>query len=121
MVGLGRRGWLGVLPGAGQSVLFLTASLLVAPEPLGEARRGTVVRPDYGRRGFARFMGEGLWSIGARRRRVANLREGPLRLDLHLKVRLHSSSLRGVARRRARSSETSQQQQGALPADETGR
>ncbi|MQM04547.1 hypothetical protein Taro_037349 [Colocasia esculenta] len=35
-------------------------------------------------RGFARFVGEGLWSVGARRRRVANLREGPLRLDLHL-------------------------------------
>ncbi|MQM10852.1 hypothetical protein Taro_043751, partial [Colocasia esculenta] len=32
----------------------------------------------------------------------ANLREGPLRLDLHLEVRLHSSSLRSVARRRAR-------------------
>ncbi|MQL84671.1 hypothetical protein Taro_017185 [Colocasia esculenta] len=55
-------------------------------------------------RGFARFVGEGLWSVGARRRRVANLREGPLRLDLHLEVRLHSSSLRGVARRWARSS-----------------
>ncbi|MQM19554.1 hypothetical protein Taro_052560 [Colocasia esculenta] len=48
------RGWsgtprsFGVLPGTGQSVLLLTASLLVAPEPLGEARRGIVVRPDYG-------------------------------------------------------------------------
>ncbi|MQL94299.1 hypothetical protein Taro_026949 [Colocasia esculenta] len=38
----------GVLPGAGQPVLFLTASLFVALEPLREARRGTVVRPDYG-------------------------------------------------------------------------
>ncbi|MQM15759.1 hypothetical protein Taro_048710 [Colocasia esculenta] len=55
-------------------------------------------------RGFSRFVGEGLWSVGARRRRVANLREGPLRLDLLLEVRLHSSSLHGVARRRARSS-----------------
>ncbi|MQM15812.1 hypothetical protein Taro_048768 [Colocasia esculenta] len=55
-------------------------------------------------RGFARFVGEGLWSVGARRRRVANLREGPLRLDLLVEVRLHSSSLRGVARRRARNS-----------------
>ncbi|MQL88459.1 hypothetical protein Taro_021027 [Colocasia esculenta] len=36
--------------------------------------------------------------------RVASLRERPLRLDLHLEVRLHSSSLSGVARRRARSS-----------------
>ncbi|MQM17929.1 hypothetical protein Taro_050911 [Colocasia esculenta] len=27
---------------------FLTASLFVAPELLREARRGTVVRPDYG-------------------------------------------------------------------------
>ncbi|MQM20579.1 hypothetical protein Taro_053603 [Colocasia esculenta] len=55
-------------------------------------------------RGSARFMGGGLWIVGARRWRVANLREGPLRLDLHLEVRLHSSSLRGVERRRARSS-----------------
>ncbi|MQM11523.1 hypothetical protein Taro_044431 [Colocasia esculenta] len=29
-------------------VLLLTASLLTAPEPFGEVRRGTVVRPDYG-------------------------------------------------------------------------
>ncbi|MQL83615.1 hypothetical protein Taro_016105 [Colocasia esculenta] len=55
-------------------------------------------------RGFAHFVGEGLWRVRARRRRVASLREGPLRLDLHLEVRLHSSSLRGIARRRARSS-----------------
>ncbi|MQL77506.1 hypothetical protein Taro_009914, partial [Colocasia esculenta] len=53
-------------------------------------------------RGSARFVGGGSWIIRARRWRVANLREGPLRLDLHLEVRLHSSSLRGVARRRAR-------------------
>ncbi|MQM05792.1 hypothetical protein Taro_038608, partial [Colocasia esculenta] len=33
---------------SGQSVLLLTTSLLVAPEPLGEARRGTVVWLDYG-------------------------------------------------------------------------
>ncbi|MQM16938.1 hypothetical protein Taro_049901 [Colocasia esculenta] len=32
----------------GQPVLFLTASLLAAPEPLREVRRGTVVQPDYG-------------------------------------------------------------------------
>ncbi|MQL73277.1 hypothetical protein Taro_005634 [Colocasia esculenta] len=38
----------GVLPGADQPVLFLTASLFVAPEPLGDVRSGTVVRPDYG-------------------------------------------------------------------------
>ncbi|MQL77064.1 hypothetical protein Taro_009475 [Colocasia esculenta] len=38
----------GVLPGAGQSVLFLTASLFVAPKPPREARHGTVVLPDYG-------------------------------------------------------------------------
>ncbi|MQL68727.1 hypothetical protein Taro_000992 [Colocasia esculenta] len=55
-------------------------------------------------RGSARFVGGGSWIVGARRWRVANLREGPLRLDLHLEVRLHSSSLRGIARRRARSS-----------------
>ncbi|MQL69667.1 hypothetical protein Taro_001986 [Colocasia esculenta] len=55
-------------------------------------------------RGFSRFVGEGSWIVGARRWRVASLREGPLRLDLLLEVRLHSSSLRGVARRRARSS-----------------
>ncbi|MQL97656.1 hypothetical protein Taro_030359 [Colocasia esculenta] len=55
-------------------------------------------------RGFARFVGEGLWSVVARRRRVANLREGTLRLYLHLEVRLHRSSLHGVARRWARSS-----------------
>ncbi|MQL74143.1 hypothetical protein Taro_006499 [Colocasia esculenta] len=55
-------------------------------------------------RGSARFVGGGSWIVGARRWRVASLREGPFRLDLHLEVRLHSSSLLGVARRRARSS-----------------
>ncbi|MQL77440.1 hypothetical protein Taro_009849 [Colocasia esculenta] len=55
-------------------------------------------------RGGARFVGGGSWIVGARRWRVASLREGPLRLDPHLKVRLHSSSLHGVARRRAYSS-----------------
>ncbi|MQM14762.1 hypothetical protein Taro_047698 [Colocasia esculenta] len=55
-------------------------------------------------RGGTRFVGGGSWIVGARRWRVASLREGPLRLDLHLEVKLHSSSLRGVARRRARSS-----------------
>ncbi|MQL82339.1 hypothetical protein Taro_014823 [Colocasia esculenta] len=48
VVGLGRRGQFGVLPGVGQPVLLLTASLLTAPEPFGEVRRRTVVRPDYG-------------------------------------------------------------------------
>ncbi|MQL76599.1 hypothetical protein Taro_008990 [Colocasia esculenta] len=38
----------GVLPSADQPVLLLTASLFTAPEPPREARRGTVVRPDYG-------------------------------------------------------------------------
>ncbi|MQM17626.1 hypothetical protein Taro_050599, partial [Colocasia esculenta] len=56
-------------------------------------------------RGSARFVGGGSWIVGARRWRVASLQEGPLRLDLHLEVRLHSSSLRGVARRWARSSQ----------------
>ncbi|MQL72483.1 hypothetical protein Taro_004829, partial [Colocasia esculenta] len=48
------RGWsgmprsFGVLPSAGQSVLLLTASLFVAPEPPREVRHGTVVWPDYG-------------------------------------------------------------------------
>ncbi|MQM19116.1 hypothetical protein Taro_052116 [Colocasia esculenta] len=55
-------------------------------------------------RGVTRLVGGGSWIAGARKWRVASLREGPLRLDLHLEVRLHSSSLRGVARRRARSS-----------------
>ncbi|MQL93135.1 hypothetical protein Taro_025781 [Colocasia esculenta] len=55
-------------------------------------------------RGGTRFVGGGSWIVGARRWRVASLREGPLRLDLHLEVRLHNSSIRGVARRRARSS-----------------
>ncbi|MQM05454.1 hypothetical protein Taro_038257 [Colocasia esculenta] len=55
-------------------------------------------------RGGARLVGGGSWIVEARRWRVASLREGPLRLDLHLEVRLHSSSLRGVARRRACSS-----------------
>ncbi|MQM12486.1 hypothetical protein Taro_045403 [Colocasia esculenta] len=36
---------------------FLTASLFAAPEPLREARRGTVVRPDYGRRAPGRGDG----------------------------------------------------------------
>ncbi|MQL73495.1 hypothetical protein Taro_005848, partial [Colocasia esculenta] len=53
-------------------------------------------------RGSARFVGGGSWIVGARRWRVTSLREGPLRLDLHLEVRLHSSSLRGIARRWAR-------------------
>ncbi|MQL88832.1 hypothetical protein Taro_021405, partial [Colocasia esculenta] len=48
VVGLERRGQFGVLPRAGQPVLLLTASLFAASEPLREARRGTVVRPDYG-------------------------------------------------------------------------
>ncbi|MQL77159.1 hypothetical protein Taro_009567 [Colocasia esculenta] len=38
----------GVLPGADQSVLLLTASLFAAPELPREARGGTVVQPDYG-------------------------------------------------------------------------
>ncbi|MQM15685.1 hypothetical protein Taro_048637 [Colocasia esculenta] len=55
-------------------------------------------------RGSARFVGGGSWIVGSQRWRVASLREGPLRLDLHLEVRLHSSSLRSVARRWAHSS-----------------
>ncbi|MQL85086.1 hypothetical protein Taro_017603, partial [Colocasia esculenta] len=35
-------------------------------------------------RGSAQFVGGGSWIVGARRWRVASLREGPLRLDLHL-------------------------------------
>ncbi|MQL88544.1 hypothetical protein Taro_021099 [Colocasia esculenta] len=41
---------LGVLPGTGQPVLFLTASLLVAPEPLGEVRLLNSGRVRVGRR-----------------------------------------------------------------------
>ncbi|MQL77443.1 hypothetical protein Taro_009850 [Colocasia esculenta] len=37
-------------------------------------------------RGGARFVGGGSWIVGARRWRVASLREGPLRLDPHLKT-----------------------------------
>ncbi|MQM00689.1 hypothetical protein Taro_033427 [Colocasia esculenta] len=36
-------------------------------------------------RGVARLVGGGSWIAGAWRWRVASLREGPLRLDLHLK------------------------------------
>ncbi|MQL93985.1 hypothetical protein Taro_026630 [Colocasia esculenta] len=49
-------GWSGTprpfwsLPCACQSVLLLTASLFLAPDPLKEARSGTVVRSDYGSR-----------------------------------------------------------------------
>ncbi|MQL97201.1 hypothetical protein Taro_029888 [Colocasia esculenta] len=76
----------------------------------GELRLGDSVGGLGGRpwcfftRGITRLVGGGSWSVGARRWRVASLREGPLRLDLLLEVRLHSSSLRGVARRRAHSS-----------------
>ncbi|MQL80705.1 hypothetical protein Taro_013154 [Colocasia esculenta] len=76
----------------------------------GELRLGDSVGGLGGRpwcsfaRGSARFVGGGSWIVGARRWRVASLREGPLRLDIHLEVRLHSSSLRDVARRWARSS-----------------
>ncbi|MQL75492.1 hypothetical protein Taro_007864, partial [Colocasia esculenta] len=38
----------------------------------------------HSRRGGARFVGGGSWIVGARRWKVASLREGPLRLDLHL-------------------------------------
>ncbi|MQM20469.1 hypothetical protein Taro_053490 [Colocasia esculenta] len=37
-----------VLPGAGQPVLFLIASLFVAPKPSREAWHRTVVQPNYG-------------------------------------------------------------------------
>ncbi|MQL88717.1 hypothetical protein Taro_021285 [Colocasia esculenta] len=37
-------------------------------------------------RGGAWFVGGGSWIVGAWRWRVASLREGPLRLDLHLEV-----------------------------------
>ncbi|MQM06239.1 hypothetical protein Taro_039060 [Colocasia esculenta] len=48
-------------------------------------------------RGSARFVGGGSWIVGARRWRVANLREGPLRLDLHLEAwKSDLSGCRGV-------------------------
>ncbi|MQL82631.1 hypothetical protein Taro_015107 [Colocasia esculenta] len=47
MVGLGRRGHFGSSSWRSLASPFLTASLFVAPEPPREARRGTVVRPDY--------------------------------------------------------------------------
>ncbi|MQL76580.1 hypothetical protein Taro_008968, partial [Colocasia esculenta] len=52
-------------------------------------RRGTVVRPDYGSCGY-------LWFRVSLRREVSDM-------DRWSRVRLHSSSLHGVARRRARS------------------
>ncbi|MQL79768.1 hypothetical protein Taro_012203 [Colocasia esculenta] len=64
----------------------------MSPYVCASLREGTL-------RGVARLVGGGSWIAGARRWRVASLREGPLRLDLHIEVRLHSSSVRGVARR----------------------
>ncbi|MQL88071.1 hypothetical protein Taro_020627 [Colocasia esculenta] len=54
-------------------------------------RRGTVVRPDYDSCGY-------LWYRVSLRREVSDM-------DRWSRVRLHSSSLRGVARRRAHSSD----------------
>ncbi|MQL76368.1 hypothetical protein Taro_008763 [Colocasia esculenta] len=48
MVGLGRRGQFQSSSRRSPASPFLTASLFAAPEPLREARHGTVVRPDYG-------------------------------------------------------------------------
>ncbi|MQL81857.1 hypothetical protein Taro_014328 [Colocasia esculenta] len=77
MVGLGRRGRLGVLPGAGQPVLFLTPSLLVAPEPHGEARHGTIVQPDYGvAAGRALGGRDGVRLLSSGRVRVGQTRRG---------------------------------------------
>ncbi|MQL86987.1 hypothetical protein Taro_019523 [Colocasia esculenta] len=98
------RGWsgmprsFGVLTGAGQSVLFLTASLLVAPKPLGEASRGTVVWPDYGRYSCVLCVlphSDEMWRFGPGSR-----------------IRRRWMHLTG---------ETSQQRQGARGAEEMGR
>ncbi|MQL78897.1 hypothetical protein Taro_011352 [Colocasia esculenta] len=62
---------------------------MVLVPPRG-VRRGTVVRPDYG---SCRY----LWFRVSLRREVSDM-------DRWSRVRLHSSSLRGVARRWARSS-----------------
>ncbi|MQL70090.1 hypothetical protein Taro_002384, partial [Colocasia esculenta] len=79
--------------------LFFSGELeLGSSVELGRSLLGVLLQG----RGGARFVGGGSWIVGARRWRVASLREGPLRFDLSLKVRLHSSSLRGVARRWAR-------------------
>ncbi|MQL71272.1 hypothetical protein Taro_003581 [Colocasia esculenta] len=81
--------------------LFFSGELeLGSSVKLGRSLLGVLLQG----RGGTQFVGGGSWIVEARRWRVASLREGPLRLDLHLEVRLHSSSLRGVARRRARSS-----------------
>ncbi|MQL99385.1 hypothetical protein Taro_032112 [Colocasia esculenta] len=65
-------------------------SLLGGGFSSGELRLGDFVGGLGGRpwcslaRGGARLVGGGSWIAGARRWRVASLREGPLRLDLHL-------------------------------------
>ncbi|MQL81727.1 hypothetical protein Taro_014192, partial [Colocasia esculenta] len=46
--------------------------------------RGVARRRARSSRGGTRLVGGGSWIVGARRWRVASLREGPLRLDLHL-------------------------------------
>ncbi|MQL92744.1 hypothetical protein Taro_025374 [Colocasia esculenta] len=46
----------------------LTASLFAAPEPLREARRGTVVWPDYDGYCWVRLLSSGRARAGLRRR-----------------------------------------------------
>ncbi|MQM00531.1 hypothetical protein Taro_033263 [Colocasia esculenta] len=103
VVGLGRRGQFGVLPGAGQPVLLLTASLLTAPEPFGEVRRGTVVRPDYGDVCYSPSAPRPPRSVGG---------------DHENQV---LSVGRGSGSRVVTVGESSQQRQGARQAEETGR
>ncbi|MQL68166.1 hypothetical protein Taro_000493 [Colocasia esculenta] len=97
----------GVLPGADQSVLLLTTSLFAAPEPLGEARRGTIVRPDYG--GYCVYFmflphSDETWRFGPGskiRRQWTHLTGGVLPVCVAIRVvvtscRFYSVSDRGV-------------------------
>ncbi|MQL93243.1 hypothetical protein Taro_025881 [Colocasia esculenta] len=70
------RTFRGSLPGAGQLVILLAASLLVAPEPFGEARRETVVRPDYGGCGVL-----SVFYLSLTRREASQQRQGERRAE----------------------------------------
>ncbi|MQM13660.1 hypothetical protein Taro_046586 [Colocasia esculenta] len=125
----------GVLPGTGQPVLFLTASLFAAPEPPREDRRGTVVRPDYG--GYCCVLrvlphSDETWRFGPRSR---------IRCGVSPYLRSQPCGGHDVQRQGARrveemgvvvvvpvassgspsQCETSQRRQGARRAEETGR
>ncbi|MQL83848.1 hypothetical protein Taro_016338 [Colocasia esculenta] len=129
----------------GQPVLLLTASLLTAPEPFGEVRRGTVVRPDYGgyccvpcvlprsdemqgpgprsriRRLWTHLTAESPPSVFTSRVVVTTSSHTEFPTESTFRtVSLLSSGRVRVGRRR-RGGESSQQRQGARRAQETGR